>query len=358
MRFMALGMKRDMALQITGLTKHQLYYKPKGGKRGRPPSTHTVRMEGAEPVNYANGAVVDLMKENHSDPDLRYGYHKMTSELRQCGFIINPKKVRRLMREHQMLQERRKSTGKIYVKYRIVLPEGPLTVFEMDIKYVWVEQHRRHAYVLTVLDTFNRAALAHRVGYSITRHQVKAVWEQIIEEYLQPYDMMSKSFDIEVRNDNDSRFSAELVQDFFAENYLNQVFTHPYTPEENGHIESFHSILGRSLNRQTFWNLEQLEDYLRTFYYKYNHIRLHGSIADLTPFTFWEQWEKGNIQRTVKDNYKVIFKLKIPYYQLSQNGSRSEASCFRSTSERNGEEYGAGTPKQPSVQRSPSVASC
>jgi transposase InsO family protein len=31
----------------------------------------------------------------------------------------------------------------------------------------------------------------------------------------------------------------KLIQEFFKENYLNQVFTHPYTPQENGHIESF-----------------------------------------------------------------------------------------------------------------------
>ena len=52
---------------------------------------------------------------------------------------------------------------------------------------------------------------------------------------------------IEVRNDNDPRFSAKMVQEFFLKNHLNQVFTQPYTPQENGHIESFHAILGRSL---------------------------------------------------------------------------------------------------------------
>jgi transposase InsO family protein len=39
--------------------------------------------------------------------------------------------------------------------------------------------------------------------------------------------------------------SAKLIQEFFKENYLNQVFTHPYTPQENGHIESFHAILAK-----------------------------------------------------------------------------------------------------------------
>jgi len=41
--------------------------------------------------------------------------------------------------------------------------------------------------------------------------------------------MLTKGISIEVRNDNDKRFSAKLIQDFFKENYLDQVFSHPYT---------------------------------------------------------------------------------------------------------------------------------
>jgi hypothetical protein len=29
---------------------------------------------------------------------------------------------------------------------------------------------------------------------------------------------------------------------------------------------------------------------------KYNQVRLHGSIANLPPMIFWEQWELGNIK--------------------------------------------------------------
>jgi transposase InsO family protein len=57
--------------------------------------------------------------------------------------------------------------------------------------------------------------------------------------------LLGRGINIEVRNDNDSRFSAKLIQEFFKENYLNQVFTHPYT-QENGHIESFHAILAKN----------------------------------------------------------------------------------------------------------------
>ena len=86
----------------------------------------------------------------------------------------------------------------------------------------------------------------------ITQHTVKTIWEDIIIGHLQPNDMLARGINIEVRNDNDKRFYAKLVQDFFKENCLNRVFTHPYTPQKNGHIESFHAILGRSLDKYHF----------------------------------------------------------------------------------------------------------
>jgi len=53
-----------------------------------------------------------------------------------------------------------------------------------------------------------------------------------------------------------------MVKDFFKNNCLDQVFTHPYTPQENGHIESFHAILGRSLDRYSFNTIEDLDIHL------------------------------------------------------------------------------------------------
>ncbi|GIV35531.1 MAG: hypothetical protein KatS3mg031_3066 [Chitinophagales bacterium] len=40
--------------------------------------------------------------------------------------------------------------------------------------------------------------------------------------------------------------------------YLQQTFTHPYTPQGNGHIESFHAILSKELDGMHFDNLEEL----------------------------------------------------------------------------------------------------
>lgn len=110
--------------------------------------------------------------------------------------------------------------------------------------------------------------------YSIKQDEVKALWDTIITDYLQANDMLNKQVYIELRNDNDSRFAAKSVQQYFADNHIDQVFTHPYTPQENGHIESFHSILSRSLCDRHFKTIQVLEADLSRFYNSYNNIRL------------------------------------------------------------------------------------
>ena len=261
-----------------------------------------------------------------SEPETDYGYKAMTAALMLLGFIINHKKVYRLMDQWQLLHDAREKAPRAYVKYRRVNPAEPLTVIEMDIKFQWVVAHQRYAYILTIIDCFTRNVLHWQVAYSIKKQQVISAWQQVIINYLQPHQMLEKNLTIEVRNDNDSRFWAKHVQEFMATNHLKQVFTHPYTPQENGHIESFHAILGRSLSSKTFFTIMDLEAHINNFYRIYNNVRLHGSLDHLSPAMFWNLWKAGHIESEIRKNKPMKHRLKVPHYQLSGNGSLRAAS--------------------------------
>lgn len=307
---------------ITGVSKHQYYYKSKGIKQGVKPSFYTVTIFGKR---VANSDVVSIIKKSHANPDTQYGYIKMSYFLKTKGYIINKKKVYRLMKTHQLLGKKYTNKTKTYVKYRKVLPEKPLHILEMDIKFVWVEQARKHAYILSIIDTFTRMILYYTVELSITKREVKQAWEHITISHLQPNNCLKDPINIEVRNDNDKRFSAKLVQDFFKENYLNQVFTHPYTPQENGHIESFHAILSKHLKPYSFWSLDELKQNLILFYEQYNNTRIHGSIAYTSPRIFWNLWKQNLIDKKVDiQKRKIQFKLKIPYHCIAQHTGNNE----------------------------------
>lgn len=232
------------------------------------------------------------------------------------------------MKTALLLKARRKGSDKDYVKFRIVNPTAPLEVLEMDIKQVWIAKDKRYAYILTIIDTFTRAVLHWSVGFHMKKAQVKQAWEQVITEHLQPADQLSKGVHIELRNDNGPQFGATQIREFFQENYISQVFTHPYTPQENGHVESFHNILKNALGSQVFWSFRELEERLEVFYDKYNNKRIHGSIAYLWPMKFWQLWNEGKVSRIEKGKNKVKFTLNIPYQTISGNGSLREVSCL------------------------------
>ena len=315
---MSLGLNRDKCLGITGLTKNQFYYVLKGTKPGRTPSLLTLWRDPSTLMTYQvdNTEVVQKIVDIKLNPDHTNWYRMITRTLQIMGYYINHKKVYRLMLSYILLEKARKRTGREFVKYRRVAPHKPLEVIEMDIKYVWIYDIRKYAFILTVIDTFTRYVLHWDVGFTMRSHQVKAVWEYIITKYLQPAGILKKGLDVEVRNDNGKQFNSNLVIGFFKENYLNQVFTHPYTPEENGHIESFHNTLGKALDKDYFTSLDMLEQRLKKFYTCYNNERSHGSIKGIPPSKFWALFEMDKIEVIPLEKRRIKFKLKVAYQDI------------------------------------------
>lgn len=321
-------MTRDKTLEILGITKHAYYYHPKDGKPGRTPTTTTKRKVKEGFIWCSEMEVVNEIVEVKLNPETDYGYKAMTAELQLKGYIINKKKVFRLMSKYQLLNERRKKSGRVYVKHRRVDAIEPLSVLEMDIKFQYVVEHESYAFILSIIDCFTRKILYWDAAYSIKHNQVIRAWESVIVNHLQANKTRSRDLTIEVRNDNDSRFYAEKVKDYLLENGLKQVFTHPYTPQENGHIESFHAILGRSLERKGYFStLIDLTSHLEHFYNTYNQVRLHGSLDHLPPNLFWELWKEGKIETIKRKNKSSKHRLIIPHYQLSGNVNWREYSA-------------------------------
>ena len=88
----------------------------------------------------------------------------------------------------------------------------------MAIKQLWITEHRRHVYVLTILDTLTTAVLHWSVGCHMKQSQIKAAFEQVIIDHLQPADQLAKGVQVEFRNDKGPQFSAQTFR-----NSLNKI---------------------------------------------------------------------------------------------------------------------------------------
>ncbi len=122
------------------LSKHHYYYEQTGHRPSKQPSQTTKKLAGQKVITVSNQEVVDKVEETQQDPDTDYCYHKMCTLLMIAGYFINHKNVYRLMKDAGLLKERHKKRNKSFRKYRVEIPEGPLEVLEMDIKYVWIHK--------------------------------------------------------------------------------------------------------------------------------------------------------------------------------------------------------------------------
>ena len=236
-------MVKRLVLGLCQISRSSFYYKPQAGNRsaGRVCSTTTIKTTGGyEP----DSQVVDDIKALLAREFVDYGYYKTTIYLRQAKhYLINPKKVYRLMNEHGLLNLTSlaySTTKRQWVKELVPNPEAEFMYFEFDIKYIYVHARRAHAQVLTVVDVFSRWNMGHLIKWSMRKEDVVCLFETIFETYSLPTQFY-------VRNDNGSQFVADVVQTYFRDRNVIQEFTKPATPEQNAHIESYHSILERAV---------------------------------------------------------------------------------------------------------------
>ena len=80
--------KTSQLLDWSGVPRSSFYYRPKAGKRGTKPSTHTPMQDGE---SISNQSVVIAIHFILSEEFVCFGYQKMTADLRQQGMIIMAK---------------------------------------------------------------------------------------------------------------------------------------------------------------------------------------------------------------------------------------------------------------------------
>lgn len=228
----------------------------------------------------SNEQVVEQISDLLSEEFVDYGYLKVTHWLRKRkGYIINKKKVYRLMGESGLLNKiKPKKKGKrTWVKELLPPAEVPFDYLEFDIKYIYVAAERRNALLLTVIDVSSRWSVGQYLSWNINKKNVIKLFDQIFEGYPLP-----KHF--YVRNDNGSQFIAEEVQLYFQSKGITQEFCKPATPEQNAHIESYHSILERVIcQRYEFKSLLEAQNTFNRFVKFYNFDRIHSGVGYQSP---------------------------------------------------------------------------
>jgi len=275
--FIKQGFPKSKVLSLSGVPKSSYYYKPTNKEKGSRTSTHTKTKSGKL---VSNETVQLVIRELLSEEFVDYGYLKVCWWLRRNkDYIINPKKVYRLMREEGLLNLKTpvKRGKRNWVKDLLPQTEQPFDFLEFDIKYIYVAGVNRNALLLTVIDVNTRWVLGHYLHWQIKGRELISLFNQIFEVYPLP-----KHF--HVRNDNGSQFIAQQVQQYFKDKEVVQEFCKPATPQQNAHIESYHSIVERVIcSKYEFEDLLESQDTFNRFVVFYNKLRIHSGIGYQSP---------------------------------------------------------------------------
>lgn len=268
-----------------GMSPSVYYYQEKPGRQGCVPSKQTLHEEDGKVDNkHIIKAIEDILSEPFQD---YWGYHNITAELRDLGYLINHKKVYRLMKEEKLLKPsarlRPEKVARKFVRFRKVVTERPLECVEMDIKCVWVPERGKQAYLLTLLDVHTRRVLAYDLAWNMKKDQVINLYAGLVDQGQLPEGTI-------IRCDNGSQFLAGKVREYLKMVGLEQEFTHVATPQENGHVEAYHGILKRELfNRFEYFTFAEAHELINQFVSYYNYKRRHGSIKRMTPMQKWNK---------------------------------------------------------------------
>ena len=223
-----------------------------------------------------------------------YGYKKTAKQLIRYGYVINRKKVRRLMGENNLLNHsynKRKPVTRVVQS--MVVVDDPDRVWEFDIKYVRIHGESKNVYLLSMIDCYTREVVGHYLGYHCTGSDVKETMVLALDRR-GPENISA----IRMRRDNGTQFICKTVEDFLSMMNISHERIHPATPKEDAHIESFNSILEREVIRRfEFDSIEEAESTVRRFVDFYNNERLHTAIGYITP----REMNKKCIEKLQKD---------------------------------------------------------
>ena len=211
----------------------------------------------------------------------RYGYRRITIELRKKGWFINFKRIYRLWCQ-EGLKVRKKQHKKLYLggsenACHRKKPEYYNHIWSYDLLSERLENGRL-VKLLVVIDEFTRECLAIDVNKSIKGEDVVEVLRYLFAVRGEPdY----------IRSDNGPEFASKAVNRWLEYAGVKTLFVAPASPWENGYVESFNSKLrDELLDRELFLHIDELRYVVDRWRMDYNHYRPHSSLDYMAPAAF------------------------------------------------------------------------
>jgi transposase InsO family protein len=220
-----------------------------------------------------------------------YGYRRVTASLRRQGMVVNAKKVQRLMREDNLLAQRKapflKTPADRPSAFLIVpnlvrglVPSAPDQIWVADITYVHLA--RAFAYLAVILDAFSRKAVGWAFENTLDASLAVAALETAIDARKpQPGSLIHHS-------DRGVQYASIAYRQRLADRNITISMSRPGNPFDNAKAESFMKTLKtEEINGKAFADLSDARRRINDFIAEvYNKDRLHSALGYQSPLEF------------------------------------------------------------------------
>jgi transposase InsO family protein len=218
-----------------------------------------------------------------------YGWRRVTAELHRRGRAVNHKRVRRIMREDNLLCMRRQRfvTTTDSKHSRPVYPNraagmvltGLDQLWVADITYIRLETE--FVYLAVVLDAYSRRVIGWALEQTLEEKLATAALRVALESRLPGPGLVHHS-------DRGVQYASQNYTDLLKLHRVQISMSRKGNPYDNAACESFMKTLKYDeVHRQEYRDLADARASIGTFLEKiYNHQRLHSALGYLPPAEF------------------------------------------------------------------------
>lgn len=269
------GFRLDILLDFTGLARSSYYYHIKQLKQ----------VDKDKELKAEIKAIYDVHKGN-------YGYRRITLELRNQGFLVNHKKVQRLMKRLNLtarIRRKRKYSsykGEVGKKadnliQRQFEASKPYEKCYTDVTEFAIPASSQKLYLSPVLDGYNSEIIAYHLSTSPNLEQIKTMLTQAF-----PDDHYNHTI---LHSDQGWQYQHQFYHDFLKQKGIRPSMSRKGNSPDNGMMESFFGILKSEMFygfEKTFKSLDELKRAIINYIDYYNNKRIKVKLKGLSPVQY------------------------------------------------------------------------
>ena len=252
-------------------------------------------------------AIKDEIRAIFSDNKQRYGYRRITLELKNRGYLINHKRVKRLMKVLGLYAKQPKSKYKSYkgeigkicpslLLDKIVDTKKHKTYLKRNFETTSVNQKwttdvsefhiaAGKLYLSPILDMHNREIISYTISKSPNFKQTTNMLEIAFKKYNNLKDLIFHS-------DQGWQYQMKQYRDKLKSKGIRQSMSRKGNCYDNCVMENFFGIMKNEMfygNEYEFDTLEQLEQAMIEYIEYYNNYRIMTKLKGLTPTQYRHQ---------------------------------------------------------------------